>query len=77
MKFILFISLIVIITLAGNVFAKDYLIEQSNEKNIKCYENYFTNLLKVEISENLGEVKVTDTKNKPLSKVSLIFINNI
>jgi hypothetical protein len=35
----------------------------------KVFDTYFSTSLKVTISENLGEIKVTDTSLKPLNKV--------
>jgi hypothetical protein len=35
----------------------------------KVFDTYFSTSLKVTISENLGEIKVTDNSSKPLNKV--------
>lgn len=47
---------------------KNVVIEVSSQGQQK-FQTYFSNSLKVHVFENYGEVKVTDSSSKPLSKV--------
>lgn len=57
-----------IFPIPNEFLSKNIFIEVSSI-NKKAFETYFSTSLKVAISENLGEIKVTDNNLKPLPKV--------